>query len=413
MAPPKARASGRLKVEIQIMKRISKHVAFSVVGSVIAAIMVLTPAWAESEAESAALPLPSISVMVAQKKSIAEELMITGSFAAGANVQVAPLVSGLAVTEILVEEGDEVKEGQILARLDPVDIELQLTQNSASLVRNDADISQAKNRIEQAKIKKEQALGDLNRTKKLRSTGLSTSEQFDQRRAAYDLATAELAEAELSLTSSQADRLSIEASKKELELRKSRTEIRAPVEGYISKRLVEHGMISNPGGGSMFNLVAKSVVKLVAEVAESDLPKVQVGQKASIAVNGYREALGGTVRLISPEVDPATRMGKVHIRLSDGIRVPLGAFGRATIWFAKGEGVSLPLTAVTFGADGPTVQVVKDRKVQVRNVATGRLGTTEIEITEGIEPGETFVVRAGSFVRNGDLVNPVVISELK
>jgi HlyD family secretion protein len=67
-------------------------------------------------AAPAANSAPTISVMVAKKKPIKEELVVTGSFAAGASVQVAPLVQGYAVIEILAEEGDEVKEGQVLAR---------------------------------------------------------------------------------------------------------------------------------------------------------------------------------------------------------------------------------------------------------------------------------------------------------
>ncbi len=134
---------------------------------------------------------PSISVIVAQKKKIAEDLVVTGSFAAGANVIMSPLVSGYAVVEILAEEGDNVKEGQVLARLDSNDVEIQLAQNAASLARNDALQAQAKNQIEQAKIGKDRALADLNRTKKLRSTGVSTVEQFDQRQAAYDIAASQ------------------------------------------------------------------------------------------------------------------------------------------------------------------------------------------------------------------------------
>lgn len=353
---------------------------------------------------------PTISVMVAQKKKIAEELVVTGSFAAGANVLVAPLVNGYAVVAITAEEGDTVKEGQVLARLDSNDVDIQLAQNTASLARNDAAVLQAKNQIEQAKIGKERALADLNRTKKLRSTGVSTVEQFDQRQASYDIAAAQYDAAELSLVSAQADRQVIEAARKEMELRKSRTELKAPVDGYISSRLVEYGTISSSAGGAMFNIVAKGQVKLVAEVPESDLPKVKTGQKASIAVNGYDKALVGDVSLISPEVDPATRMGKAHIKLAAGVRVPLGAFGRATISLAAGEGVALPLTAVTFGEDGPTVQIVKDGKVEVRKVITGLVSTTEIEITDGVAPGETYVARAGSFVRQGDIVNPVVVT---
>jgi HlyD family secretion protein len=368
-------------------------------------------------AQDAAAPVaaangaPSISVIVAQKKQIAQDMVVTGSFAAGANVLVSALVSGFAVVEILAEEGDVVKAGQVLARLDANDVDIQLIQNSASLASNDAELAQAKNKIEQAKISKDRSLSDLNRTKKLRSTGVSTVEQFDQRQASYDLAAAEFEAAKLALVTAQAGREAIEAQRKEMELRKSRTEIKAPVDGYISSRLVEYGTISNPGGGAMFNIVAKGQVKLVAEVPESDLPKVKVGQKASIAVNGYDKALVGDVALISPEVDQATRMGKAHIKLAEGVRIPLGAFGRATISLAAGEGVALPLTAVTFGEDGPTVQVVKDGKVEVRKVITGLVSTTDIEITDGVLPGETFVARAGSFVREGDVVNPVVVTQ--
>jgi HlyD family secretion protein len=360
---------------------------------------------------TAAANAPTISVMVAAKKKIAEELVVTGSFAAGANVLVAPLINGYAVVEILAEEGDTVKEGQVLARLDGNDIEIKLAQNAASVARNEAAILEAQNKIKQSKISKASAQSDLNRTKKLRSTGVSTVEQFDQRQAAYDLAAAQADASELSLVSAEADMQVTKAQRKEYELQKSRTEIKAPVDGYISARLVEYGTISSSAGGAMFNIVAKSLVKLVAEVPESDLPKVQMGQKASIAVNGYDKALIGDVSLISPEVDQTTRMGKAHIKLAEGVRVPLGAFGRATISLAAGEGVALPLTAVTFGEDGPTVQIVKDGKVEVRKVITGLVSTTEIEITDGVAPGDTFVARAGSFVRQGDLVNPVVVTQ--
>jgi HlyD family secretion protein len=366
---------------------------------------------AETPAATAANNAPTISVMVATKKNIAEELVVTGSFAAGANVLVSPLVNGYAVVEILAEEGDTVKEGQVLARLDGNDVEILMAQNAANIARNEAKILEAKNQIKQAKISKASSLSDLNRTKKLRSTGVSTVEQFDTRQAAYDLAAAKSDASELALVSAEADMQITKAQLKELELQKSRTEIKAPVDGYISSRLVQYGAISSSAGGAMFNIVAKSLVKLVAEVPESDLPKVQLGQKASIAVNGYDKALIGDVALISPEVDETTRMGKAHIKLAEGVRVPLGAFGRATISLAAGEGVALPLTAVTFGEDGPTVQIVKDGKVEVRKVITGLVSTTDIEITDGVAPGDTFVARAGSFVRQGDLVNPVVVTQ--
>jgi HlyD family secretion protein len=100
----------------------------------------------------------------------------------------------------------------------------------------------------------------------------------------------------------------------------------------------------------------------------------------------------------------------VHIRVEDGARIPLGSFGRAEIALAGSSGVALPLTAVTFGDDGPTVQIVKDGRVEVRKVITGLVGTNDIEITGGVAPGEQVVARAGTFVRDGDAVTPVAVS---
>jgi HlyD family secretion protein len=364
----------------------------------------------EAEPTKTASNAPSISVLVAEKAKIAETLNVTGSFAAGELVLVSPEVEGMAVTEILAEEGDTVKRGQVLARLSALQIDIQIAQTKASIARNDAAIAQAQNQVEQAQINEERAKADLARTAKLRTSGVSSVEQFDQRQAAYDLASSQLSAARLGMEVAQADRAVIDAQMAELDLRKSRTEIRAPVDGYISRRTAQIGSIASAGKDAMFNIVANGTVKLLAEIPESDLPKVKLDQKAQIVVNGFNKPIEGIVKLISPEVNETTRIGIAHIRVADGARIPLGSFGRAEIALAASEGVTLPLTAVTFGEDGPTVQVVSDGKVAVRKVITGLVGTENIEITSGIEPGEQVVARAGSFVREGDSVTPVVVS---
>ncbi len=356
-------------------------------------------------------PPPSISVLVAVKKPIAENLTVTGSFAAGELVLVNPEVEGLLVTEILAEEGDTVKKGQVLARLSESQTAIQIAQTKASLARNDAALSQAKNQISQAKISADSANSDLNRTKKLRASGVVSVEQFDQRRATYDLASSQLDAAKLGFEVTMADRVVIEAEMADLELRKSRTEIKAPIDGYISRRTVQLGGIASASRDPMFHIVALGVVKLLAEVPESDLPRVKLGQKATIVVNGVDKPIEGIVKLISPEVNESTRIGIAHIRVSDSARIPLGSFGRAQIALATAEGVVLPLTAVTFGEDGPTVQIVKDGKVEERKVITGLVGTGDIEITSGVVAGETYVAKAGSFVRDGDTVTAVLLEQ--
>ena len=366
----------------------------------------MTSAYAEDPVKADA-GAPVVSVFEAHKKPIAASLTVTGSFAAGELVLVTPQVEGLAITEILAEEGDVVKKDQVLARLNGSSTDIKILQTKASIAKNDTAIKQAQNQIDQAKINDDRAQADLNRTKKLRSTGVATVEQFDQRQAAADLTNSQRQAGNLSLDSAKADRLGLDATMKDLQLQKSRTEIKAPVDGFISRRTAQVGGIASASKEAMFNIVQDSTLKLLAEVAESDLPKVQIGQKATIVVNGMAKPIQGEVKLIGREVNETTRIGIAHIKVLEDTKIPIGSFGRATIALAASDGVVLPLTALTFGEDGPTVQIVENNKVKVRKVITGLVSTTEIEITDGLKEGEFVVARAGTFVRDGDSVTAV------
>ena len=308
---------------------------------------------------------PSISVLTAKKAAIAEDLDVTGSFAAGEMVLVNPETEGLAITEFLAEEGDTVTKGETLVRLNSSAIDISIRQQQANV---------------------DKAKADLDRGNQLAETGVTTKASIDQLKATYDVAVAAL---------------------DALKLTKERTEIKSPVDGYIAARTLQIGQIAASAKGPLYQIVLDSKIELIAEVPEADLPRLKLGQKAEISANGFNEKIEGTVKLISPEVNQQTRIGLAHIEVTSGQRLPIGAFGRAKISLAAADGIALPLTAVTFGADGPIVQVVDNGKVVVRKVKTGLVGTNTIQITDGIAEGETFVARAGSFVRNGDPVTPV------
>lgn len=312
---------------------------------------------------------PTISVLTATKMPINEQLHVTGSFAAGEMVLVTPQIEGQLVMDFHAEEGDTVKKGQTLVTLNSEAIDIQL---------------------QQAVISRDKAAADLERITKLRSTGVETQANFDLTKSTFDLAQAQIAA---------------------LQLNKSRCEIKSPVDGYIATRTVQIGGVASASKPAMYQIVRDSEIELQAEVPESELPRVKLGQTASITVNGMAQPVTGEVQLISPQINQQTRIGIVHIAVKSDQRIPLGTFGRATITLAAEEGVGLPMTAVTFGDTGPTVQIVKDGKVQVRKVTTGLVGTDNIEITKGVEAGETFVARAGSFVRDGDAVTPVPLTQ--
>ncbi len=377
----------------------------------LAAVSLHAPAFAADAQTSEAPKPPTISVIAAKTREIVESLVVSGNFVAREEILVLPEINDAAVVEILAEEGDEVKKGQVLARLSTSAIEVQLAQNDAALARNEAAIAQARAQIAQAEASAAQAKTDLGRTRKLKSSGYATGELFDQRQTSLTTAAAQLESARQALGIAEADGKATEAQRKELELRRARAEVKAPTDGYISRRTVQLGSIASMAQEPMFRIIQNGDIDLAADIAESDLPKLHVRQLAKILPVGAKAPIDGGVRFIGPEVNSTTRLGSVRVGILGKDRVPLGSFGRATIEIARAKGLALPLSAVTFKADGAVTQVVKSGKVEVRQVKTGLIDDTHVEIVEGLADGDTVVARAGTFVRNGDVITPVMLAE--
>lgn len=145
-------------------------------------------------------------------------------------------------------------------------------------------------------------------------------------------------------------------------------------------------------------------------MAEVELPSLKIGQKVAVTPAGAREALAGSIRLIAPEVDKASRLGRVRVALEGNPPVAIGSFAKGVIETGRKSAVTLPLSAITYIRGGATAQLVKDGKVETRKVVLGLMGGGRVEIVSGLAEGETVVARAGTFVRDGDLVTPVPVN---
>ena len=140
--------------------------------------------------------------------------------------------------------------------------------------------------------------------------------------------------------------------------------------------------------------------------AETRLGAIGIGQRARVEVAGLGEVTG-TVRLVSPEVDKSTRLGRVRIFLGDNAGLRVGAFGRASIETATSSGLAVPAAAVLYGPHGPTVQVVRGNRVETRAIKTGLAAGALVEVRGGLTDGDLVVARAGTFLRDGDTVRAV------
>src|SRR5262249_57397226 len=149
-----------------------------------------------------------------------------------------------------------------------------------------------------------------------------------------------------------------------------------------------------------------------AGVIETRLAAVAVGQPAGVEVAGFGE-VAGTVRLVSAEVDKATRLGRVRIFLGDNAGLRVGAFARGSILTASGSGLAVPASAVLYGPEGATVQLVRANRVQTSKIRTGLAAGALVEVREGLAEGDLVVARAGTFLREGDLVRPMPLETTK
>ncbi|MBY0561204.1 efflux RND transporter periplasmic adaptor subunit [Hyphomicrobium sp.] len=350
---------------------------------------------------------PTITVSKVGIDNFVETAAVSGSLVPREEILVSPEVEGLRVLELLADEGDKVKKGQVLARLVAEQLDAQLAQNDANLARSDAAIAQAESQIVQFEAQSKEAAAQFDRAVPLKQSGYLSGATYDQRESAAHTTAAQLIAARDGLTAAKAEKAQVEAQRRELMWRRNNTEVTAPADGVISRRVARIGAMASTAGEPMFRIIQNSEIELNAEIVETELKKVKVGQKAIVTVPQTGD-FEGNVRLVSPEVDKATRLGRVKIFLGDNPVLRIGSYARGRIETARSRGLAVPSSAVTFDQGLTSVQVVKDDRVQKHSVTMGLIAGDLVEIKKGVNEGDLVVTRAGTFLRDGDVVRPVI-----
>jgi RND family efflux transporter MFP subunit len=390
------------------MRKLLVLAALVMVGAGVAAVKmgyVPLPKNAEVQAAKAITTLP-VTVSTVAPADFVETVLVTGSLVPREEILVGPEIEGLRVLEVLVDEGQRVTKGQVLARLVSDTLEAQLAQNDAALARSSAAIAQAQSSIAQAEARLSEARNAYERGKPLKQSGYIADSVMDQRESAAKTAEALLVSARDGLKVAHAERAQIEAQRRELAWRRSKTDISAPADGLVSRRNARIGATAALASvDPMFRIVAAGEIELDAEVIETKLARVKVDQAVQIEVAGA--SVTGKVRLVSPEVDRSTRLGRVRVFIGDNPTLRIGAFARGLIETARGRGLSVPASAILYNADGASVQIVQGGKVATRRVKLGLAAGGVAEVREGLVEGDLVVAKSGTFLRDGDLVRPV------
>ena len=320
----------------------------------------------------------TVSVVSVAPRQIEGGLIASGALVPREQISIYPQVTGYRVAKVLVDVGDHVSAGQPLVELDDTLLRAQLAQQTAL--------------AEQQAVLADQAETQAARVKGVDNEGLLSQEQIDTRRFAARSARAQ--------ANAQA------AAAQDLRTRESLMIVRAPRAGLVIERNVNLGDLSGAGTNPFYRLAENSQVELAADVGLDALGKLHPGAHARVTLGGGVE-VDGVVRLVSPAIDPNTRLGKVRITLPVRPDIRAGGFAQATFLGETRSALAAPETAVRYDANGASVMVVgSDDRLQRVAVTTGERGGGYVERLSGPPPGSRVVAKAAAMFVPGDYVRP-------
>lgn len=322
---------------------------------------------------------PIVTVVVPGRAQVAAMVNATGSLAARREMPVGVVGEGGAVQAVLVEPGDWVAAGQVLARVERSVQSQQVQSQAASVAVAQADARLAQN--------------ELDRAQALVARGFISKADIDRKLATRDQALARLRVAQAQLGEQQA--------------RVGRLDIRAPAAGLVLTRGVEPGQIISASNGVLFRIARGGEMEMLAKVSETDLGKLSVGISAQVTPVGGSRSFTGQVWQISPVIDPQNRQGTARIALAYDKELRPGGFAAAAIRAGSGNLPVLPESALQTDAKGSYVLIVNGRNmVERRDVAIGQVSSGGASVTSGLNGTEKVVTLAGGFLTIGQKVRP-------
>jgi HlyD family secretion protein len=359
------------------------------------------------DTDAAGPKAPSIRVVAAAEREVVETISATGTIMPREEAQVGSDTAGLLVEELFFDVGDTVKKGDRLARLDRSNLELQLVQIDAQKVQTEANLAQTISQIADAEIAVKEAQEQLDRIAPLVKSGVASKAQRDTARNALDSTKARLVSAQQAVAVVEAQKAVIDAQRKQTVLQLEKTELLSPVDGLVLARSAAIGQVVSGAAGPLFTIATDRSFELQADVSEAELARLQQGMAVSVTLPGRDQPIAGTIRLVSPQVDARSRLGRVKVSLPADDALRNGSFARAVIELARKNTLALPTSALLYSGQEPFVQKVSDGKIVSTPVQLGLRENNYVEVVGGLAAGDEVVSRAGTFVANGDAVTPV------
>lgn len=344
------------------------------IAALIAVLFIVSRIGGDGNIEAQPATAQAVSVVPVEARTFETQVSLNGEARPVRDIQVTAQASGVRILQILVDEGDFVRQGQPMARLDSA---LATAQTRAA----QANVAEAQSSAVRAR-------GEYDRAESIRDSGALSTEAIEQRRAAAVAADARLAAAQAQLA--------------EVNARLGGGYLRAPASGLVIDRTASLGAATE--GQTLFRIAADNRLEVSAQVAEADALALQEGQVATFSlVDG--STVQGTLRRLPASIDSRTRTGEALFALPSGTRVRAGMYLRGHADLPPREVVAVPQSSVLYESGQAYVLVLDDtshvHRIDVQ--LSGRDGDW-VEVTDGLSSGQRIVGSGAAFLQDGEQV---------
>ena len=322
---------------------------------------------------------PTVSVVVPGRQQVARVISATGTLAARVDMPVGIPGEGGLVTRVLVQPGQWVGAGQVLATIDR-SVQAQEAQRLAASI----EVARADARLAQQELDRAQALV---------SRGFVSKADVERRTATRDAANARVRVAQAQLNEARA--------------RMGRLDVRSPAAGLVLDRNVEPGQIVSGGSGALFRIAQGGGMELRAQLSQQDLAAMRVGLPVEVVPVGSTQTFRGSVWQVSPIIDPQSRQGEARVAVPYHPLLKPGGFAEARVMSGAVTAPLLPQSAVLSDEKGNYVYIVgPNNSVVRRDVRVGSVDERGVTIVDGLAGTERVVLAAGAFLNPGQKIVP-------
>jgi len=363
-----------------------------------------------AEANAQQKALPRLDVIRVRRGAGESEIKLPGTIQALTEAPILARADGY-LRRRLVDIGDRVKAGQVVAEIEAPELDQQIHQAEAAIDQAQAAMEQAQANLDQGKANRDLARLTAQRWQTLASRGIASQQDADQYQAQFAAQDANVQALEKAIAVQRSNAAAARANLGRLHEIEGYRVVKAPFDGVITVRNVDVGALVSSGNTLLYRMAQTGTLRTFVNVPQATANAVHVGQAATLTVSNFPgRSFQGRVTRTANALDPASRTMLVEVGVAnqDGTLMP-GTYAEVDLSGSQPEPpFVVPATSIIFRADGAQVAVVKDDgTVHLQKVAVGRDHGDRVEIIQGLPEGTTIVAVPGDAARDGAKIVPI------